>query len=169
MKYKKVIAQEMEDISKNKKVKFLGYNVKYGHKMYNTLTKCNPDSLIETPVAENLIMGLAMGMSLEGFKPIVCFERSNFLLPALDAIINHLYGLPKMSGAFDFPVILRVAIPGNKPYDPGFQHLGDYTKIIEQYTSIPVFKYKRGIYKKVLKFKYPVCIIEKKEDYERDY
>lgn len=168
MKYKDEICQEMFDISRDKKVKFIGYNTKLGHQMYGTL-KGREDSCIETPVAENLMMGIAMGISLEGYRPIVCFERSNFLLPALDAIINHLYALPKMSGEFTFPVIIRVVIPTDSPLDPGIQHLGDFTDIIENHTDIPVISYEPGVYKKFIKSKQAVCIKEYKEMYETDY
>lgn len=169
MTYKEHIHAAMVRISKNKFVRFIGYNTKLGHQMYGTLKGCEA-SCIETPVAENLMMGLAMGLSLEGFYPVVCFERSNFLLPALDAIINHLYGMPKMSGEFDFPVTIRVVIPSNKPLDPGFQHLGDYTKIIKKYTKIPVLEFKDGLYVTTLANSTgPVCIIEHKEKYGTNY
>ena len=168
MTYKELLTQEMTDLSLNKRVRFVGYNTKHGHQMYSTLKWCE-ESCIETPVAENLMMGIAMGLSLEGYRPIVCFERSNFLLPALDAIINHLYGLPKMSGEFNFPVIIRVIIPTDKPLNCGLQHLGDYTDIIKNYTDMPVVEYSKDIYRCALKCDFPVCIVERKENYGKDY
>lgn len=169
MKYSEVLSQEMDSISRKKKVRFIGYNVKYGHKMYGTLSGCKEESLIEMPVAENLMMGVALGMSLEGYRPIVCFERTNFLLPALDSIIHHLHALPKMSGEFDFPVIIRIIVPTPGLYHPGIQHLGDYTGIIRKYTDISVIPYHKGAYQKALKRKKPVCIVEKKELYGQNY
>lgn len=168
MKYKDIIHNEMQRLSRNKKVKFIGYNTKYGHQMYGTLKGCEK-SCIEMPVAENLMMGLAMGMSLEGYRPIVCVERSNFLLPMADAIINHLYAMPKMSGEFNFPVIIRVVIPTNKPLDTGIQHLGDYTGIIKIYTDIPIFKYNLGSYTYGIELNKPICVVEQKEKYETNY
>ena len=113
-------------------------------------------------------MGLAMGMSLEGYLPIVCFERTNFLLPALDAIVNHLDAMPRMAKNFDFPVMLRVVVPSNTPLDPGLQHLGDFTDIIKNHTNIPVIQYSRGIYREYMKKPHPICIVEHKEKYETD-
>lgn len=165
MKYKDCIWAEMTRLSNNKKVRFIGYNTKLGHQMYGTLIGCE-ESCIETPVAENLMMGIAMGLSLEGYRPIVCFERSNFLLPALDAIIHHLDAMPKMSGEFEFHVILRVIIPVDTPLDPGIQHLGDFTDIIKNHTDIPVIDYEPGIYKCFLMSKRSVCIKEYKDKYE---
>ena len=165
MTYKESLIIDMKRLSLTPRVIFIGYNTKLGHQMYGTLKNCE-HACIETPVAENLMMGLAMGMSLEGYQPIVCFERSNFLLPAADAIINHLDRMPKMSGEFIFPVIIRVVIPTNKPLDPGLQHLGDFTDIISRHTDIPVVDYEPGIYQMFLKSKQAVCIKEWKEKYE---
>ena len=168
MTYKEKIHQEMLWLARQNRVRFIGYNTKYGHQMYGTLKGCE-DICIETPVAENLMLGLAMGLSLEGFRPIVCVERASFLLPMADAIINHLYAMPKMSGEFNFPVVLRVVIPTNKPLDPGLQHLGDYTDIIHNHTEIQITHFHHGVYEFALNINRPICIVERKELYESDY
>jgi pyruvate/2-oxoglutarate/acetoin dehydrogenase E1 component len=160
MKYKKAIINDMRWIGRDPKVKFIGYNTERGHQMYGTLKGCEK-SCIETPIAENLMVGLAMGMSLEGYYPVVCFERSNFLLPALDA-------MPRMAKNFDFPVLLRVIIPTNTPLNPGIQHLGDFTDIIKNHTKIKVVQYSPGAYKKYIYSQNPICIVEHKEKYETD-
>ncbi|HBY68138.1 MAG TPA: hypothetical protein DEG69_10495, partial [Flavobacteriaceae bacterium] len=53
---------------------FIGYNVKYGDAMGN-LKNVDDSQKIETPVAENLMSGLGIGMSFEGIKPVVFYER----------------------------------------------------------------------------------------------
>ena len=68
---------------------FIGYNVRYGNAI-GTLKDVSDDQKLETPVAENLMAGLAMGMSFEGFNPVIYFERHDFMLVAADAIINHI-------------------------------------------------------------------------------
>ena len=168
MTYKEMITKEMRQLSKDKRVKFVGYNIAKGHQAYGTLCGCEK-SCIEVPCAENLLLGICMGLSLEGYKPVAFFERSNFLLPALDAIINHLYGMPKMSGEFNFPVIIRVIIPTDKPLNCGLQHLGDYTDIIENHTDMPVVEYSKDVYRCALKCDFPACIVERKENYGKDY
>jgi len=133
MTYKETIAEEMRHLA-NKGAYFIGYNTAYGHRMYDTLTPCPLSSTIETPVAENLMTGLAMGMSLEGYFSVLCFERSDFLLPAMDAILNHLDKLPIISGEqFNFNVLVRVVVGDTKPLNPGLQHCQDYTAILERY------------------------------------
>ena len=60
------------------------------------------------PVAENLTMGVAIGLALRKARPVVIFQRMDFMLIASDAIINHLALMPKMSGGqFNLPVIIR--------------------------------------------------------------
>jgi len=141
MTYKQALTDEMTRLGKCRAVRFLGYNVKYGSRFYGTLAKVPRSRCIETPVAENLIMGLAMGMSLEGYKPIVCFERMDFMLVAADSIINHLSALPKLSGGqFDFPVTIRCCVGNDHPLDPGIQHKRDYSTLFSQNTSINMWR-----------------------------
>ena len=44
--------------------------------------------VIDTPVSENAVTGAAIGASLCGSKPIVVHPRMDFMLYALDPIIN---------------------------------------------------------------------------------
>ena len=45
-----------------------------------------------------------MGMSLEGFRPTIYFERHDFMLVAADAIGNHLNHIERISlGEFKTP------------------------------------------------------------------
>jgi len=170
MTYKDTLTNVMSKLSVRDRVKFVGYNTKCGHKMYGTLDNCK-GSCIEMPVAENLMMGVAMGLSLEGFRPIVCLERSNFLLPMADAIINHLDRLPKLSGGqFSFPVIIRVVIGSDKPLDPGIQHTGDYTNVIIDHTDIALYKLRHCddiaiAYTLAMESNCPSLIVEYKELY----
>ena len=48
---------------------FIGYSLVPGDAM-ETLINVPNNQKIETPVAENLMVGLAIGMSFEGFKPV---------------------------------------------------------------------------------------------------
>src|SRR5438105_11441533 len=43
----------------------------------------------DTPLAESMIGGLAIGMALQGLKPVAEFQFMGFIYPALDQIINH--------------------------------------------------------------------------------
>ena len=45
--------------------------------------------VFDVPTAEQIITGLAIGMSLGGLRPIVVHPRNDFLLLAMDQIANH--------------------------------------------------------------------------------
>lgn len=175
MKYKEAIKQSMENFSKDEKTIFIGYNVSYGSKAYGTLTDISDSKKIETPVAENLMVGLAIGMSLEGFKPIVFFERHDFMLIALDAIINHLDKIEKMSeGQFKPKVIIRAVIGAKKPLDAGAQHTQNFSETFKiLIKNFPIYEPKTPsetleVYEKVWNSDASAMIIEKRDLYETE-
>lgn len=170
-KYKDNITRAMFELAGCHKAKFIGYNTACGSRMYGTLEHMPLDQCIETPICENLMVGIGMGLSLEGFRAVVCFERHDFLLMALDAIINHLDKLPKLSGGqFNFPLIIRAIVGGTKPLDPGLQHIQEYTDIITKHTDIKVFrllnaKQVTSAYRQAMTTQRPVVMVEYKDLY----
>jgi pyruvate/2-oxoglutarate/acetoin dehydrogenase E1 component len=172
MKYKDALKISMENLSKDSKVVFLGYNVCYGSKAYGTLANISKEQLLETPLAENLMMGLAMGMSLEGYRPVVFIERHDFLFNLLDGIVNHLDKIGRLSqGQFNLPVIIRAVVGSKKPLDPGLQHTQDYTEALKKMVSFPVIELKKPEqiiieYEKVTKTNSPILFVEWKELYD---
>lgn len=169
--YKQAVIESMCMLAEDPKRVFVGYNTVFGSRMYGTLTDVDVNRCLETPVAENLMMGLAMGMSLEGYKPVVCFERHDFILAAADAIINHLDKLPELSGSqFDFPVIIRAIVGHDKPLDPGPQHTQDYTKLLIESTGLPIYTLEEATdvkytYDEVSDMNSPVVLVEYKRLY----
>lgn len=126
--YQKAIKEQCDTYAKDPLCRFIGYNTSFGSRMYGTLNDVDVSLCIEAPVAENLMCGLAMGMALEGFKPVICFERHDFMLLGFDAIINHIDKLAWMSGdQFKLPVIIRAIVGGSYPINPGPMHTADYT------------------------------------------
>lgn len=130
MTYKDTLKKTMNELARSRLTRFIGYNVSYGPRMHGTLVDVPLDRCIELPVAENLMVGIAMGLALEGFRPIVCFERMDFMLVAADAIINHVDKLPYLSGdQFHFPIIFRCVVGTDAPLDPGVQHTQDHSTL----------------------------------------
>jgi pyruvate/2-oxoglutarate/acetoin dehydrogenase E1 component len=106
---------------------FLGQGVGVpGTSMSQTFAKVPADKRIEMPVAEELQMGKALGLSLMGFLPICVFPRWSFVPRAFDQLVNHLDALPLYSG-YRPKVIIRVAVPSKDPFDPGPQHDADFS------------------------------------------
>lgn len=112
----------MVDLSKDDRVIFLGQSVACaGTFMSTTLTEVPLEKRIELPVAEEMQMGMSIGMSLAGFIPISIFPRWNFLLLAANQIVNHL-------DVLQAKVIIRVGIGSETPLYPGQQHVGNFSE-----------------------------------------
>ena len=52
------------------------------------LERFGPERVIDTPVSENAVTGAAVGAALVGMRPIVMHPRMDFMLYAIDPIIN---------------------------------------------------------------------------------
>jgi len=122
--------------AKNEETLFLGQSIAYkGNVLFNTLELANVPikKRIELPVFEDVQAGMSIGLSLEGFIPISLFPRFDFLLCAMNQIINHIDKLPIMSnGTIKPKVIIKTLVGSTKPLHPGYQHCGDYTSGIEK-------------------------------------
>ncbi|MEK6913859.1 MAG: radical SAM protein [Nanoarchaeota archaeon] len=174
MKYKEAIKTSMEALAKEENTIFLGYNICFGTKAYGTLTDVPREKMIETPLAENLMAGLAIGLSLEGYFPVLFFERHDFMLIALDAIVNHLDKMEKLShGEYKAPMIIRAVVGGTKPLYPGIQHTQDFTEAFKKMINFPIYEPKNSeevieAYKKAKESGKPAMIIERKDLYETE-
>lgn len=123
---------------------FIGYNVARGDAM-GTLKTVQSDQKLETPVAENLMTGLAIGMSFEGFRPVLYFERHDFMLIAMDAIVNHIDKIERIShGEFQVPVIIRAVTADGGPFYSGITHSQDFTEVLKAAVSFPVLDPRDG-------------------------
>ena len=137
LSYKEAMIQTQTELGEQGAI-FIGYNVKYGNAI-GTLKDVPDEQKLETPVAENLMAGLAIGMSFEGFTPVVYFERHDFMLVAADAIINHIDKIERIShGEFKCPVIIRAVTADAGPFYSGITHSQDFTKVFEEAVSFPV-------------------------------
>jgi pyruvate dehydrogenase E1 component beta subunit len=75
----------------------------------------------DTPISENSFTGLGVGAALLGTRPVVEIMTINFMLLALDSIINGAAKIPFMSGGqFKMPLVVRV--PGGVARQLGAQH-----------------------------------------------
>ncbi len=128
--YFEELKKSMEYLAGDPRVIFMGQAVAVaGTAMRNSLINIEEQKLIELPVEEDFQMGLAIGMSLNGFIPVSIFPRWNFLLLATNQIINHLDKLKEMTQMSIPPkTIIRTGIGSISPLHPGPQHTGDFTE-----------------------------------------
>ena len=112
MKYKDELIRSMEWLGSKDDTIFMGQSVKYsGNAIYNTLSTLDDGMKIETPVFEEIQMGMSVGMALDGYVPVSCFPRFDFLLRCMDSLVNHLDKMKEMTeNTFRPKVIIRTSI-----------------------------------------------------------
>ena len=129
MKYKNELIKAMSFLGKKRNTIFLGQSVLYsGNAIFNTLTKVSSNKKIELPVFEDVQMGMSLGLALNGFVPVTCFPRFDFLICAMNQLVNHVDKMRQMSrGEVKPRIIIRTSIGSKNPLDGGPQHTQDFT------------------------------------------
>jgi pyruvate dehydrogenase E1 component beta subunit len=71
------------------------------------------ERVMDTPLAESGIVGMAIGMAIADLRPVVEIQFMGFLYPALDQIINHLGRMRNRSrNRFSCPLVIRTPYGG---------------------------------------------------------
>lgn len=133
MSYSGELTKAMTWLGKQPDTIFLGQQTRYsGNSLFKTLEYVPMNKRIELPVAEEMQLGMSIGLSLAGKVPITIYPRMNFLLCAMNQLVNHLDKLEVYSnGQFKPKVIVRVCVGSVKPMNPGVQHSGEYPLVLE--------------------------------------
>jgi pyruvate dehydrogenase E1 component beta subunit len=75
------------------------------------LEKDFKDRIIDTPISEVGIFGAACGAAIMGMRPIADVQYGDFLLCAMDQIVNQIAKLRYMSGGnLKVPVVMRAPV-----------------------------------------------------------
>lgn len=123
----------MNFLAQDPKTIFLGQGVKYpGHVMFETLKDISDEQKLELPVIEDSQLGFSIGLSLMGFIPVSIYPRMDFLILAMNQLINHLDKIEEMScGQYKPKVIIRTMVGSKVPLFPGLQHCQDHTEMLK--------------------------------------
>ena len=77
--------------------------------------KYGPDRIKDTPIAENAIIGAAIGAAMVGQRPIAELMTINFAFSAMDYIVNQAPKLRYMfGGQFSVPMVIRAVGGGGR-------------------------------------------------------
>ncbi|HAC33095.1 MAG TPA: alpha-ketoacid dehydrogenase subunit beta [Gammaproteobacteria bacterium] len=72
------------------------------------------ERVMDTPLAETMIGGVAVGLAVEGLKPVAEFQFMGFIYPALDHVISHASRMRNRTrGRLSCPLVFRA------PYGAG--------------------------------------------------
>jgi pyruvate/2-oxoglutarate/acetoin dehydrogenase E1 component len=129
LQYLDEVCRAMDYLAQDERTLFLGQALAVpGTSMTGTVKNVPRDRVIELPVFEEVQMGISTGLALAGFVPVTIYPRWNFLLLAVNQVVNHLDKLPMMSSGTCQPkVIIRTGIGSVRPLNPQEQHTGDFT------------------------------------------
>jgi 2-oxoisovalerate dehydrogenase E1 component beta subunit len=127
------------------------------------------DRVIDTPLAESCIVGVALGMSVNGLRPVAEIQFADFIHPAFDQILSEVARL-RYRSRYDFgcPMVIRT------PYGGGVHGALYHSQSIEAfYAHIPGLKVvvpytpadARGLLKSAIRGLDPVLFLEHKKMY----
>ena len=121
----------MRLLAQDERTIFIGQSVCYdGAAIYHSLDGVPMSKRMEFPVVENLQLGYCTGLSLTGKLPICIYPRMDFMLLAMDALVNHLDKLPMFG--WRPKVIIRARVGQKTPLDAGPQHTQNYSTAFRQ-------------------------------------
>jgi 2-oxoisovalerate dehydrogenase E1 component beta subunit len=71
------------------------------------------ERVVDTPLAESGIVGMAIGMALAGLRPVAEIQFADFVYPAFDQIVSELAKFRyRSAGQFTAPVVIRAPSGG---------------------------------------------------------
>ncbi len=93
LKYSEALSEGLvQAMQKDEKVIVMGQSATEPFGLFGTLSEANkkyPSRMFEMPLSENGITGWGTGAALSGMKPVMTHHRNDFLLLAMDQIVNH--------------------------------------------------------------------------------
>jgi len=112
-------------MSSDESVFVIGQGVKspwyVGNTAKDLLQRFGPERVLDTPVSENAITGAAVGAAIVGMRPVVVHPRMDFMMYAIDPIINEAANWHYMNGGrSSVPVVIWGII--NRKGEQAAQH-----------------------------------------------
>lgn len=167
--YREAISQALwEEMESNPKIFIMGEEVGVWGGTY-AVTRgfydhFGPERVKDTPIAEGVIAGAAIGAALGGLRPVAEMMTINFAFLAFDMIVNHAAKLRYMfGGQMSVPVIIRAAGGGGRQLGATHSQTPDviFAHFPGLYVVAPATPYDaKGMLKMALRQDNPVLFIE---------
>ncbi len=128
-----------------------------------------PSRVMDTPLAESLIVGAAIGLSVNGMRPVAEIQFADFIHPAFDQIVTEAAKFYyRSNGAWNCPVTIRVpygAVPGGALYhsqsvEAFFCHVPGLKVVAPTFPADA-----KGMIKSAIRDPNPVLFFEHKKSY----
>ncbi|MGL4637175.1 MAG: alpha-ketoacid dehydrogenase subunit beta [Beijerinckiaceae bacterium] len=109
-----------EEMTRDPSVWVLGEDVRAGGvfgQYKGLLDQFGPTRVVDTPIAEATIMGAGLGAALVGTRPVIEMRIADFVLPAMDELVNQIAKIRYMTGGqAKVPLVVRMPqgmLPGS--------------------------------------------------------
>ena len=103
-------------MQRDQRVLVMGEDVEEGGVFRATegfLAEFGPGRVIDTPLAESVIVGVAIGAALNGMRPVAEIQFADFIHPAMDQIVSDAARMRyRSNGAFSCPMVIRAPCGG---------------------------------------------------------
>ena len=164
-----------QSINADDKVLMIGEDIAFPYggafKVTKDLSKIYPNNIISTPISEAGVVGLGIGLAINGYKPFVEIMFGDFISYAFDQILSNASKFYSMfNKQINVPLNIRTPMGGGRGYGPTHsQSLEKHfiglnnIEIIALNTLVDIF----DIYETISKSKNTNIIIENKLDYGR--
>jgi 2-oxoisovalerate dehydrogenase E1 component beta subunit len=162
-----------EEMERDERVYLLGEDIgHYGGAFKVTegfLDRFGPERVMDTPIAEETIVGMALGSAMEGLRPVAEFQYADFMSSGYDEITTALARYHYRSGV-KTPVVLRGPSGGGvrassfhsvNP-DPWFAHTPGLKVVAPAFPADA-----KGLLKSAIRDDNPVVYLEHKWIYRR--
>jgi 2-oxoisovalerate dehydrogenase E1 component len=135
-------------------------------KVTHGLSTAFSERVISTPISEAGITGAAIGLALDGFRPVVEVMFADFLTLCLDQLYNHAVKFPGMFRDMAVPLVIRAPCGGRRGYGPTHSQSPEHLL-----TSVPGLTVVYGSHRHdmsrllvdaTLRWPYPVLFLEHK-------
>ena len=107
-----------EEMKRDPQVVVFGQDVAHGKGgvfgiTRNLTAKYGAERCFNSPLAESSIIGIAMGMSMAGYKPVAEVQFADYMWTGVNQLFNELASLHyRANGEFNCPVVLRMPYGG---------------------------------------------------------
>ena len=159
---------QIEEMARDESVFVIGEDVDIDGGVYKLtrgiLERFGPKRLVGTPISEEVFCGMAVGAAMSGLRPIVEIMYIDFILMAMDPVVNQMAKIPFMSGGqFGMPVTIRaqagVGSVEGAQHSQSFEAWFAHTPGVSVCMPATVYDAK-GLLKSAIRADGPVLVIE---------
>ena len=169
IQYREAIRQGMaEELTRDPNVVILGEEVAQFHGAYKVteglLEKFGPKRIVDTPISEAGFIGMGIGASMLGIRPVIELMFWSFYSVAFDQILNNAANVRYMSGGqIHCPIVIRG--PANGGTNVGATHSHTPENVLANHPGVkvvvPSTPYDaKGLLKSAIRDNDPVMFLE---------